>query len=188
MAQMSTKHQELPEADRVADAPQAAASWMNLYRGAGVAALITAVLIPVQLAVFMANPFPETVTGWFELLQDNPLAGLVDLDLLLVVDTVLLVVIALALYMALRSASPSITMMATGLWLLAIAMFIASNPALQMLSLSDQFAAATSPDAAIGDGGGRAGHAGELGGHRLPGELCRRADRRDPDRAGHAAK
>jgi F0F1-type ATP synthase assembly protein I len=109
-----------------------------------VAALITAVLIPVQLAVFMANEFPDTVTGWFELLQDNPLAGLVDLDLLLVVDNVLLVVIALALYVALRRTSPSITTMATGLWLLAIAMFIASNPALQMLSLSDQFAAATS--------------------------------------------
>jgi hypothetical protein len=144
MAQMRTKHQETPEADRVVDAPQAAASWTNLYRGAGVAALLTAVLIPVQLAVFMANPFPETVTGWFELLQDNPLAGLVDLDLLLVVDNVLLVVIALALYMALRPTSPSITTMATGLWLLAIAMFIASNPALQMLSLSDQFVAATS--------------------------------------------
>jgi F0F1-type ATP synthase assembly protein I len=144
MAQMRTKHQEMPEADRVVDAPQAAASWTNLYRGAGVAALITAVLIPVQLAVFMAHPFPETVTGWFELLQDNPLAGLVDLDLLLVVDNVLLVVIALALYMALRPTSRSMTTMATGLWLLAIAMFIASNPALQMLSLSDQFAAATS--------------------------------------------
>jgi F0F1-type ATP synthase assembly protein I len=144
MAQLRTKQREMPEADRVVDAPQAAPSWKNLYRGAGVAALITAVLIPVQLAVFMANPFPDTVTGWFELLQDNPLAGLVDLDLLLVVDNVLLVVIALALYVALRRTSPSITTMATGLWLLAIAMFIASNPALQMLSLSDQFAAATS--------------------------------------------
>ena len=144
MAQMRTKQREMPEADRVVDAPQAAGSWTNLYRGAGVAALITAVLIPVQLAVFMAHPFPKTVTGWFELLQDNPLAGLVDLDLLLVVDNVLLVVIALALYMALRPTSRSMTTMATGLWLLAIAMFIASNPALQMLSLSDQFAAATS--------------------------------------------
>ena len=90
------------------------------------AALITAVLILVHLAVFMANPFPDTVAGWFELLQDNPLAGLVDLDLLLVVDNVLLVVIALAL----RRTNPSITTMATGLWLLAIVMFIASNPAL----------------------------------------------------------
>lgn len=68
------------------------------------AALITAVLILVHLAVFMANPFPDTVAGWFELLQDNPLAGLVDLDLLLVVDNVLLVVIALALFW--RSGGP----------------------------------------------------------------------------------
>jgi hypothetical protein len=102
------------------------------------------VLVPVQLAVFMAFPFPDTVTGWFQLLQDNPLAGLVDLDLLLVVDNVLLVVIALALYVALRPTSPSATTTATGLWLLAIAIFIAANPAVGMLALSDQFAAATS--------------------------------------------
>jgi len=31
---------------------------------------------------------------------------------------------------------------ATGLWLLAIGMFIASNPAVHMLKLSNQFAAA----------------------------------------------
>jgi Domain of unknown function (DUF4386) len=72
------------------------------------------------------------------------LAGLVDLDLLLVVDNVLLVVIALALYVALRPVSPSVTTMATGLWLLAIVLFIASNPALELLALSDRFAAATS--------------------------------------------
>ncbi len=51
-------------------------------------------------------------------------------------------VIALALYVALRPTSPSITTMATGLWLLAIAMFIAANPAVEMLALSNQFAAA----------------------------------------------
>ena len=72
------------------------------------------------------------------------MAGLVDLDLLLVVDNVLLVVIALALYVALRPASPSVTIMATGMWLLATVLFIASNPALELLALSDRFAAATS--------------------------------------------
>jgi hypothetical protein len=130
-------------ADRV-EGPPPADSWSPLYRAAGLAALITAVLVPVQLAVFRAYPFPDTVGGWFQLLQDNPVAGLVNLDLLLVVDNVLLVVIALALYVALRPTSPSVATMATGLWLLAIAMFIAANPALGMLALSDQFAAATS--------------------------------------------
>jgi Domain of unknown function (DUF4386) len=109
-----------------------------------VATLVTAVLVPVQLAVFVAYPFPETATGWFQLLQDNPLAGLVDLDLLLGADNVLLVVIALALYVALRPTSPSVTTMATGLWLLAIMLVITANPALQLLALSDRFAAATS--------------------------------------------
>jgi hypothetical protein len=144
MAQVTTKQRELQKVGPTGDAPQPASSWRTLYRAAGVSALVTAVLIPVQLAVFMAYPFPDTVAGWFGLLQDNPLAGLVDLDLLLLVDNVLLVVVALALYVALRPTSPSVTTMATGLWLLAIAMFIASNPALEMLALSDRFAAATS--------------------------------------------
>lgn len=144
MASVTTKQRELDAAGGVFDASQSTSPWRTLYRAAGVAALITVVLVPVQLAVFVAYPFPETVTGWFQLLQDNRLAGLVDLDLLLVVDNVLLVVIALALYVALRPVSPSVTTMAMGLWLLAIAMFIASNPALELLALSDRYAAATS--------------------------------------------
>jgi hypothetical protein len=143
VAQTTMKHAAIPQVEAVVDAAQAGSSWRTLYRAAGVAALITAVLIPIQIAVFIAYPFPDTVAGWFRLLHDNPLAGLVDLDLLLVVDNVLLVVIALAVYVALRQASPSVTTMATGLWLLAIVLVIAANPAVQMLSLSDQFAAAT---------------------------------------------
>jgi hypothetical protein len=127
----------------VADAQQAGDSWRTLYRAAGAAALITAVLIPIQIATFIAYPYPDTVAGWFRLLQDNPLPGLVALDLLLVVDNVLLVVIALAVYVALRQISPSVTTMATGLWLLAIVLVIAANPAVEMLSLSDQFATTT---------------------------------------------
>ena len=125
------------------DAGRRASPWRTLYRGAGWAAVISAALVPIQIAVFVAYPFPDTVRGWFRLLQDNPLVGLVDLDLLLVVDNVLLVVIALAIYVALRRVAPSVTTMATGLWLVAIVMFIASNPAVEMLSLSDRFAAAT---------------------------------------------
>jgi hypothetical protein len=100
------------------------------------------VLIPIQIAVFIAYPYPGTVAGWYMLLQDKPLAGLVDLDLVVVVDNVLLVVIAIAIYVALTQISPSVTAIATGLWLIAIGMFIASNPAVQMLKLSQRFAAA----------------------------------------------
>jgi Domain of unknown function (DUF4386) len=107
---------------------------------------VTAVLIPIQIAVFIAYPYPPSVAGWYILLQDKPLAGLIDLDLVLVVDNVLLVVIALAIYVTLRDINPSVMAAATGLWLLAIGMFIASNPAVQMLKLSEQFAAASTDE------------------------------------------
>lgn len=100
-SQVSAKQPEATGTDRIVGPPQAAASWATLYRTAALAALVTAVLIPVQLAVFMVYPFPDTVVGWFGLMQDNPVAGLVNLDLLLVVDNVLLLVIALGLYVAL---------------------------------------------------------------------------------------
>lgn len=74
MTAQVTTQPELTGADRIQD-PRPAASWRPLYRTAGVAAAITAVLVPAQLAVFVAYPFPDTVAGWFQLLQDNPLAG-----------------------------------------------------------------------------------------------------------------
>jgi hypothetical protein len=79
----------------------------------------------------------------FTLLQNNPLVGLIDLDLLLVADNVLLVPIFLAVYMALKRASEPAMLVATALGLLAATLFIASNPAVEMLSLSNDFAAAT---------------------------------------------
>jgi F0F1-type ATP synthase assembly protein I len=131
----------LPDAES-----QYLASWRTLYRAAAAAAAVTAVLIPIQIAVFIVYPYPKTVDGWYMLLQDKPLVGLIDLDLMLVVDNVLLVVIALAIYVTLKNINPSVVAAATGLWLLAIGMFIASNPAVQMLKLSNQFAVAATEE------------------------------------------
>src|SRR3712207_1578978 len=107
--------------------------------------LITAVLIPLQIIVFIAWPPPleGSVTDWFRLFQDNWLLGLLSLDLLLLVDYVLLVPIVLALYVALRQISASLMAVATALYFVAIAAYFASNTAFEMLSLSDQYAAAT---------------------------------------------
>ena len=120
-------------------------AWKGLYKVGGAAALITAVLIPIQIIVFVAWPPPleGTVIDWFTLFQDNWLLGLLGLDLLIVVEEVLLVPILLAFYVALRRASESLMAIATTLWLVGLALFIASNPAFEMLSLSQGYAAAT---------------------------------------------
>ena len=62
------------------------------------------------------------------------------------VHNVVLVVIALAIFVTLRDINSSVVAAATGLWLLAIGMFIASNLALQMLKLSEQIAAAATKE------------------------------------------
>ena len=125
-----------------AQAQTASSSWRGLYKAGGFAALLSAVFFPIQVAVFLIIPPPSTVTGWFALFQNNRLAGLLDLDLLLVVDQVLAAVVFVALYVALRRASQSWMATGTALALLSTVLFIASNPAFAMLSLSEQYAAA----------------------------------------------
>jgi hypothetical protein len=115
----------------------------RLYRLGGMAALIAVALVPIQVGVFSAFPYPETAEGWFGLLRDNPFAGLVDLDALLVVDNVLLIPIALAVYAVLRHEDPAIVTVATAGWLLSVVLMIASNPAVEMLSLTARFDAAS---------------------------------------------
>jgi hypothetical protein len=120
--------------------------WASLYRVGAVAALVSALFIPVQVAVFIAVPPPldGTAVDWFTLLHHHRLAGLIDLDLLLVADNVLLIPIFLALYPILRRAHESITAMAMALGSVGILMYIASNPAIQMATLADRYADATS--------------------------------------------
>jgi hypothetical protein len=119
--------------------------WSLLYRLAGAGALISAVFIPIQVLVFIVWPPPleGTAADWFALFQDNRLVGLLDLDLLLVADNVFLVPIFLALYVLLRREGESLMAIATALGFLGIAFFIASNPAFEMLSLSQRYAEAT---------------------------------------------
>lgn len=129
--------------NQVIDAENADSRWKGLYKVGGVAALIIVVLIPIQAIVFIAWPPPSTVIGYFTLFQNNKLLGLLDLDLLLIVDQALAIPILLALYIALRRASESFMAIATTLALVGIAAYFASNTAFNMLSLSDQYAAAT---------------------------------------------
>lgn len=134
-----------PRAHPVPNAQTAGSRWRTLYRIGGVAALISAVFIPIQVIVFLAWPPPleGTAKDWFALFQDNRLVGLIDLDVLLVADNVLLIPLMLAFYVLLRRTSESIMAGAVAFGMVGIALFIASNPAFEMLSLSDQYAAAT---------------------------------------------
>ena len=119
--------------------------WSLLYKIAGSAALLTVLMIPVQLGVFVASPppgfdpSPHVVEGYFALFQKSKLIALLDLDLLLVVDQLLGVPIALALYVALRKTNQSAMLIATVLGLVCSAAYCAFNGSFAMLALSNQY-------------------------------------------------
>jgi hypothetical protein len=134
----------LPRPDQRTAVAQASA-WTSLYRIAGVAALAVVALIPIQAAVFIRWPPPTTVVDYFNVFQSNALLGMLDLDLLLIVDQLLIMAVMLALYVALRRTSESVMLVGTVLGMLGAMLFIVSREAtFSMLSLSQQYADATS--------------------------------------------
>jgi hypothetical protein len=124
--------------------PSTEAGWRPLYTMAGAAALITAIVIPIQVVVFLIWPPPlsESVSEWYALFEMNKLAGLIDLDLLLVVDMLLLIPILLALYVSLRHVDEPTMLVAVALAFLSVTLYIATNPAFEMLGLAGRFAIA----------------------------------------------
>ena len=129
--------------NQVADAETVDSRWKDLYKIAGVAALIMVVFIPIQIIVYIGWPIPDTAIDSFTLFQNNKLLGLLALELTYVVSNVLSVPLFLALYIALRRASESYMAIATALGLVAIPAIFAARPTFDMLYLSDQYWAAT---------------------------------------------
>src|SRR5215203_621268 len=125
------------------DAGTADSRWHWLYKLGGAAALFGVAIIPVQMIVFVAWGQPQTALGWFTLFEDNKLGGLLAFELLFVVNAALGIATTLALYIALRRVSESLMAIALALGLLEAVAFIMARPALEMLYLSEQYAAAT---------------------------------------------
>jgi hypothetical protein len=124
--------------------------WSGLYRVAGVAALGVVALIPIQAGVYILWPPPTTVLDYFSIFQSNVVLGMLDLDLLLIVDQLLIIAVLVGLYVALRCTDESVTLIGTAAGVIGAVLFIVSREAtFSMLSLSQQYAVATSePDRA----------------------------------------
>jgi hypothetical protein len=114
--------------------------WRTVERVGAWAAIAIVALVPLQLVVFVTSPPPESVPAWFELFERNRGVALVDLDLVLLVDYLLAGLVFFGLWAAMRSASPAASAVMLVLELLAIATYVASNPAIEMMSLADQYA------------------------------------------------
>ncbi len=122
---------------------QADAAWKPLYRIAAVVALMSVVFIVIAGIVLVVNPIPTTMVGWFNLFNQSWLRGLLAADLMMLASYVLLGVIYLALYGALRRVNQPFMALATAFAFVGMVAYIAANPAFSMLSLSHRYADAT---------------------------------------------
>jgi hypothetical protein len=115
----------------------------RLCRIGAFAALGTVAIALIQAPLFILMPPPTTILGHFEAFQRNTLRGLLGLDLTLLLAELLAALVFLGLYTALRRTSPTAMAIALGAGLGGITLYLAVNPALAMLYLSDKYAAAT---------------------------------------------
>jgi hypothetical protein len=133
----------LRQTDRTLISQSIDARWKGLCSAGSVAALSMLLLMILQIVIFTLWPPPTTVTGYFTLFNQNWFLGLLSFDLLYIVDSVLQILIYLALYVVLRRSGESFMLIALVLGIVGIAEYFSSNRAFEMLSLSHQYAAAT---------------------------------------------
>jgi hypothetical protein len=117
--------------------------WKGLYIAGGLAAFAMLLLIIIQIIVLVIWPPPATIEGYFSLFQKSWLLGLLSLDLIYIVDSVIQILIYLGVYFVLRKTAESSMLVALIFGIVGIAAYFASNTAFEMFSLSNQFAAAS---------------------------------------------
>jgi hypothetical protein len=116
----------------------------NFYRVGAIAALIAAFIfrrnLGAEITLMTGQSSPSSAAGWFSLLQKSNLLGLAFLNVFDMADYVLVGVMFLALYVALRRTNKNFTATAVILNLVGIAIYLVSNTTFSMLSLSSQYA------------------------------------------------
>lgn len=134
-----------------------------LFALARILALVMLLLIPLQIVVFVIAPPPDTVTGYFALFQQQPFLGLLSLDFIYLFNNAILVIIYLAIAALLFREKPVPVLVAIVLGLIGIACYYPSNPAFEMLTLSNLYAQTLPPDQPLYLAAGEAVMAGYTG-------------------------
>jgi hypothetical protein len=137
------------ESNHGAETKPAETDWRGLYKLGAFTALILILLPPAEIIVDLlpgaerVSDSTVTVVDWFSLFHDNWFLGLRNLGLLNLVGAALLVPTILAVYSALRRSNEAFGALGAILFFMGIAVYIAGSRAFPILSLSRQYAAAT---------------------------------------------
>jgi hypothetical protein len=116
--------------------------WSGLVLTGAWVALASVALIVVQVVIFLVWPAPRSTRGLFEMLVENPLRGLLALDLLYVVSNLLAYLLYFALAVVLWRVSRSAVVIALAFGVLGMAAYMASPRPIELLLLARSYAKA----------------------------------------------
>jgi len=137
------------EPQRLFDAEPTDCGWKSLYKVGGTTVLIVFLIPLAEVAisylpgVARATRGTVAVVDWFTLFQTHWFLGLRNLGFLNLIGVVLLAPTILAIYSAIRRDNEAYAAFGTILFFVGLAAYIASSRAFPMLSLSGQYASAT---------------------------------------------
>lgn len=133
-----------------------AQEWTGLVVTGAWVALASVVLIVVQIAIYRIWPPPQTTVQFFEVLLNNPLRGVIALDVLYIVSNLLAFLLYFALAVVLWRVSRSAVVVALAFGVLGMAAYMASPRAVEMLRLAQAYGEAGAAErvalVATGDG------------------------------------
>jgi hypothetical protein len=120
--------------------------WRDLYRAAGVAAIVSEIVIILGLVSYFIWPYApgtQSTETIFRNLQNNTLGALISLDLFLFIGNLFSILLFLAFYVSLRRVNESYALIALAVGLVAVVLLVHARPLIELYSLSGQYAAAT---------------------------------------------
>jgi hypothetical protein len=121
------------------------ADWRHVIRLGGIVSWIQLGMILSTVVVGLAvGLLPETAEGYFQMLNNEGVIGVLRLDLGTLLLLALMPFLAVAIYGAFRPSRPAYGFLALVLVLLGILLSLANESALSMMHLADLYAAAGS--------------------------------------------
>jgi hypothetical protein len=120
--------------------------WKDLYRIAGIAAIISELVILLGFVMYFIFPYApgtQSTESIFRLLQSNPHGGMIALDLFLFIGNLFSIALFLALYVSLKGVNESYALIALVIGLIGLVLLIPSRPLSELYTLSGLYASAT---------------------------------------------
>jgi len=114
-----------------------------LGKTAAFCSLAMLVLIPTQIIVFSLHRPPSEAKLWFDLFASNWFLGLIEMDLLYLIDNALVALVYLGLYELLKEKHRAIIQIALLLGYIGIAAYYSSNPAFELWEAQRNYAQAS---------------------------------------------